>query len=69
MKEITKERLRYIANDIQTIETHTMTNKTLIIGFENIEKNKMVDYINYLKYGEITIYFKNGDIRTYLLID
>ena len=39
MKEITKERLRYIANDIQTIETNTMTNKTLIMGFENILGN------------------------------
>lgn len=69
MEKITKERLRYISNDIQTIETHTMTNKTLIMGFGNIEKNKMIDYINHLEYGEITIYFKNGDIRTYLLID
>lgn len=88
MKEITKERLIHIANDIQTIEMSEMTNAILAVKLEkNItDKVKRKNYINSLKqliikkdikiyfdnlleHGEIKIYFKNGDIRTYLLID
>mgnify|MGYP007007445825 CR=1 FL=1 len=88
MKEITKERLMYIANDIQTIEMSEMTNGILAVKLEkNItEKIKRTNYINSLKqliikkniniyfnnlleHGEIKIYFKNGDIKTYLLVD
>lgn len=88
MKEITKERLIHIANDIQTIEMSEMTNAILAVKLEkNItDKVKRKNYINSLKqliikkdikiyfdnlleHGEIKIYFKNGDIRTYLLVD
>lgn len=88
MKEITKERLIYIANDIQAIEMSEMTNAILAIKLEkNItDKVKRTNYINSLKqliikkdikiyfdnlldYGEIKIYFKNGDIRNYLVVD
>lgn len=88
MKEITKERLMHIANDIQTIEMSEMTNAILAVKLEkNItEKTRRTNYIsslkqliikkniniyfdNLLEHGEIKIYFKNGDIRTYLLVD
>lgn len=88
MKEITKERLIHIANDIQTIEMSEMTNAILAVKLEkNItEKTRRTNYIsslkqliikkniniyfdNLLEHGEIKIYFKNGDIRTYLLVD
>ena len=88
MKEITKERLMHIANDIQTIEMSEMTNAILAVKLEkNItEKTRRTNYIsslkqliikkniniyfdNLLERGEIKIYFKNGDIRTYLLVD
>ncbi len=88
MKEITKERLMHIANDIQAIEMSEMTNAILAVKLEkNItEKTRRTNYIsslkqliikkniniyfdNLLEHGEIKIYFKNGDIRTYLLVD
>ena len=88
MKEITKERLMHIANDIQAIEMSEMTNAILAVKLEkNItEKTRRTNYIsslkqliikkniniyfdNLLEHGEIRIYFKNGDIRTYLLVD
>jgi hypothetical protein len=88
MKEITKERLMHIANDIQAIEMSEMTNAILAVKLEkNItEKTRRTNYIsslkqliikkniniyfdNLLEHGEINIYFKNGDIRTYLLVD
>ena len=88
MKEITKERLMHIANDIQAIEMSEMTNAILAVKLEkNItEKTRRTNYIsslkqliikkniniyfdNLLEHGEIIIYFKNGDIRTYLLVD
>lgn len=88
MKEITKERLIHIANDIQAIEMSEMTNAILAVKLEkNItEKTRRTNYIsslkqliikkniniyfdNLLEHGEIKIYFKNGDIRTYLLVD
>lgn len=88
MKEITKERLIHIANDIQAIEMSEMTNAILAVKLEkNItEKTRRTNYIsslkqliikkniniyfdNLLEHGEINIYFKNGDIRTYLLIN
>lgn len=88
MKEITKERLMHIANDIQAIEMSEMTNAILAVKLEkNItEKTRRTNYIsslkqliikkniniyfdNLLEYGEIKIYFKNGDIRIYLLVD
>ena len=88
MKVITKERLIYIANDIQAIEMSEMTNAILAIKLEkNItDKVKRTNYINSLKqliikkdikiyfdnlldHGEIKIYFKNGDIRNYLVVD
>nr|DAY91480.1 MAG TPA: hypothetical protein [Caudoviricetes sp.] len=88
MKEITKERLMHIANDIQAIEMSEMTNAILAVKLEkNItEKTRRTNYIsslkqliikkniniyfdNLLEHGEIKIFFKNGDIRTYLLVD
>ena len=75
MKEITKERLIYIANDIQAIEMSEMTNAILAIKLEkNItDKVKRTNYINSLKQliikKDIKIYFKNGDIRNYLVVD
>lgn len=88
MKEITKERLMHIANDIQAIEMSEMTNAILAVKLEkNItEKTRRTNYIsslkrliikkniniyfdNLLEHGEIKIYFKNGNIRTYLLIN
>lgn len=88
MKEITKERLIHIANDIQAIEMSEMTNAILAVKLEKnitektrrtnyisslkqliIKKNINIHFDNLLEHGEIKIYFKNGDIRTYLLID
>ena len=75
MKEITKERLIYIANDIQAIEMSEMTNAILAVKLEkNItDKVKRTNYINSLKQliikKDIKIYFKNGDIRNYLVVD
>ena len=88
MKEITKERLMHIANDIQAIEMSEMTNAILAVKLEKnitektrrtnyisslkqliIKKNINIHFYNLLEHGEIKIYFKNGDIRTYLLID
>lgn len=34
-----------------------------------IKKNINIYFDNLLEHGEINIYFKNGDIRTYLLVD
>ncbi len=34
-----------------------------------IKKNINIYFDNLLEHGEIKIYFKNGDIRTYLLVD
>lgn len=34
-----------------------------------IKKNINIYFDNLLEHGEINIYFKNGDIRTYLLIN
>ena len=87
MKEITKERLMHIANDIQAIEMSEMTNAILAVKLEkNITDKVRTNYINSLKqliikkdikiyfdnlldHGEIKIYFKNGDIRNYLVVD
>lgn len=51
MKEITKERLMHIANDIQAIEMSEMTNAILAVKLEkNItDKVKRTNYINSLK--------------------
>ena len=51
MKEITKERLMHIANDIQAIEMSEMTNAILAVKLEkNItEKTRRTNYISSLK--------------------
>ena len=75
MKEITKERLMHIANDIQAIEMSEMTNAILAVKLEkNItEKTRRTNYISSLKQliikKNINIYFDNllehGEIKIY----
>ena len=49
----------------KTIRTNYISSLKQLI----IKKNINIYFDNLLEHGEIKIYFKNGDIRTYLLVD